>query len=243
MKRVVAGVAAAAFFLGVIAATAVTTVQGSPKYQLDVQAQNDDGDCATIDGPCSEDPQPCKLEIEVTPALFCCDKVNNPTCKDMDLLSGTNYVNCPVDDIYIEVHKETEPLISDSRYTKMLARGHTDKDGKVTLEYAREEDGTCEPRVAIGMYEYNSQNGKYAYEPYVYPPDVTKPVVFKDYAGERTGMINIGGALMAGQVPPFEPEDSYCPVGQTCDVACAKGYAGFDAAMNCKNANVGYCCK
>ena len=44
-------------------------------------------------------------------------------------------------------------------------------------------------------------------------------------------------------VAPFEPEDSYCPVGQTCDVACAKGFAGFDAAMNCKNANVGYCCK
>ena len=125
----------------------------------------------------------------------------------------------------------------------MLARGHTDKDGKVTLEYAREEDGTCEPRVAIGMYEYNSQNGKYEYEPYVYPPDVTKPIVFKDYAGERTGMINIGGALMAGQVPPFEPKDSYCPVGQTCDVACARGFAGFDAAKGCKNANVGYCCK
>ena len=46
-----------------------------------------------------------------------------------------------------------------------------------------------------------------------------------------------------GQVPPFEPKDSYCPVGQTCDVACAKGYAGFDAAKNCKNANRGYCCK
>ena len=92
-------------------------------------------------------------------------------------------------------------------------------------------------------HEYNSQNGKYEYEPYVYPPDVTKPIVFKDYAGERTGMINIGGALMAGQVPPFEPKDSYCPVGQTCDVACAEGFAGFDAAKNCKNANRGYCCK
>ena len=43
-------------------------------------------------------------------------------------------------------------------------------------------------------------------------------------------------------VAPFEPKDSYCPVGQTCDVACAKGFAGFDAAKNCKNANVGYCC-
>ena len=48
---------------------------------------------------------------------------------------------------------------------------------------------------------------------------------------------------MAGQVPPFEPEDSYCPVGQTCDLACARGFAGFDAAKNCMNANVGYCCK
>ena len=44
-------------------------------------------------------------------------------------------------------------------------------------------------------------------------------------------------------VAPFEPKDSYCPVGQTCDVACAKGFAGFDAAKNCKNANSGYCCK
>ena len=55
---------------------------------------------------------------------------------------------------------------------------------------------------------------------------------------ERTHSTKDGPA-----VAPFEPEDSYCPVGQTCDVACAKGYAGFDAAMNCKNANVGYCCK
>ena len=44
-------------------------------------------------------------------------------------------------------------------------------------------------------------------------------------------------------VAPFEPKDSYCPVGQTCDVACARGFAGFDAAKNCKNANTGYCCK
>ena len=44
-------------------------------------------------------------------------------------------------------------------------------------------------------------------------------------------------------VAPFEPKDSYCPVGQTCDVACARGFAGFDAAKGCKNANVGYCCK
>ena len=44
-------------------------------------------------------------------------------------------------------------------------------------------------------------------------------------------------------VVPFEPKDSYCPVGQTCDVACARGFAGFDAAKNCKNANRGYCCK
>ena len=42
---------------------------------------------------------------------------------------------------------------------------------------------------------------------------------------------------------PFEPEDSYCPVGQTCDLACAGGFAGLDAAKNCKNANIGYCCK
>ena len=44
-------------------------------------------------------------------------------------------------------------------------------------------------------------------------------------------------------VAPFEPKDSYCPVGQTCDLACAEGFAGFDAAKNCKNANRGYCCK
>ena len=44
-------------------------------------------------------------------------------------------------------------------------------------------------------------------------------------------------------VAPFEPKDSYCPVGQTCDLACAEGFAGFDAAKNCKNANTGYCCK
>ena len=55
---------------------------------------------------------------------------------------------------------------------------------------------------------------------------------------ERTHSAKDGPA-----VAPFEPEDSYCPVGQTCDVACAKGYAGFDAAKNCKNANSGYCCK
>ena len=55
---------------------------------------------------------------------------------------------------------------------------------------------------------------------------------------ERTHSTKDGPA-----VAPFEPEDSYCPVGQTCDVACARGFAGFDAAKNCKNANVGYCCK
>ena len=68
-------------------------------------------------------------------------------------------------------------------------------------------------------------------------------------------MVNFGSAKIADEparthsmkdgpaVAPFEPEDSYCPVGQTCDVACAEGFAGFDAAKNCKNANLGYCCK
>lgn len=35
---------------------------------------------------------------------------------------------------------------------------------------------------------------------------------------------------------------SYCPAGQTCYLACAKGFAGFDGST-CANANVGYCCK
>ena len=55
---------------------------------------------------------------------------------------------------------------------------------------------------------------------------------------ERTHSTKDGPA-----VAPFEPKDSYCPVGQTCDLACAEGFAGFDAAKNCKNANTGYCCK
>ena len=65
----------------------------------------------------------------------------------------------------------------------------------------------------------------------------TEPALRRTERGARAAR------RVAGQVPPFEPEDSYCPVGQTCDVACAEGFAGFDAAKNCKNANVGYCCK
>jgi hypothetical protein len=64
MKQFVAGAAAAAFFLGVIAATAVTTAQGShAKYQLDVQ----DGMCP--DGH-PKMTSPAKFEVELGPCLY-----------------------------------------------------------------------------------------------------------------------------------------------------------------------------
>ena len=116
-----------------IAATAVTTVQGSPKYQLDVQAQNDDGDCATIDGPCDDDGHPCpdgrpkmsspdRFEVELGP------------CLHMDC-------GASLEDVYIELQDASDHAV--------LARGHTDANGKVTLEYFKE--GQCTPALDLGM--------------------------------------------------------------------------------------------
>ena len=64
--KLVAGVAAVAFVLGVIATTAVTTAPGvSPKYQLGEYDPDDDNDCLAIDGPYDGDPDdgPCGVGV------------------------------------------------------------------------------------------------------------------------------------------------------------------------------------
>ena len=127
------------------------------------------------------------------------------------------------EDVYVELQDISDHAV--------LARGHTDANGKVTLEYFKE--GQCTPALDLGMRD---TTGKFF-------GVLNKFINFGDSWSladepERTHSTKDGPA-----VAPFEPEDSYCPVGQTCDVACARGFAGFDAAKGCKNANVGYCCK
>ena len=144
-----------------------------------------------------------------------------------------------LEDVYVELQDASDHTV--------LARGHTDANGKVTLEYFKEwnyenaldlgmRDTTGKFFVTAMLRGYNMfaiPSGQMADDPRRTHPESDGPEGCGHYREEPCD----GPA-----VAPFEPKDSYCPVGQTCDVACAKGFAGFDAAKNCKNANVGYCC-